>query len=958
MNAKRRRVRSPSQCLIVGCSARAGSPRHGKGSVLSLVVLLLLLPVIPGTAQELTVYELSIQELYRDASYKIQSRAYADAIPSLREIVARLPDPQLPSAVRMLEYGLYHIPVCQVELNNLDGALRGFAKYLKRFPRGIYHEQSRILIAEIHAAQESWNKVIETTRELLDFPSLKTQRRVLAAYLNGEAKFRLENWEAAITPLLYVFDRGWDPDIRSEAAVMATISLLRLERIPELFRFLPLVFQTLAQYDIELNIALIEGGDDRFGQGEFEDAILLYRPVYFKPELLRQLRARIEETGRKRDRLYQSGLDLGEILSLRRKYSRLLDSLERQREMVIKYPEYDQQLVMRLAETHRQLERNWEAMLQFHSIYERWPEHPLAEEALYLAFGAALDLGTEVHALREGYEYLSAFPAGEFYELISLTVAQLHVTRKEWRDCVDVGLEALETVPDHEMRAEIDFLVGYSHFQLEELPEALGRFREIREDYPLSDVKEDADYWHPMTRLFLQEYHAAHVEFQEFVGRYSESDYLEDATFRLGVAQYGDDDFEASEKTLQHFVKIYPESKIVAEAYCMLGDIHGAWAQLGQAIQYYDTGIDKADNIIHVNYGTFQTARVFELQGELEGIIRLFKSYIDTYGERGNVTQAIYWIGNMEIRLGREQEGYETFLQGIVTHGDDPKQFGIDMIIRDLIADQANAADSENRRAFSRSLRGKLSDSQDAGHQRTLELRLVTLFAETQRDVIQRGKLMAVLLHERNLERAAPITLLTMGDEASARKKQKLAEAAYSKLLGDYGGSDLALGAMLGLADLYAVQGRSEDAIDLYRRMIAKYPGEAEAGSAQKRIGDVLRGQKKYEEALLAYQAVLSVRDWRGPLWPESLFRIGECHRSQERHEEAFAYFQRIYVLYENYVPWMAKAYIAGAECLEKLGREKEAVRHYEEMLARPELRNSSEVKIADEALKRLGRTS
>ena len=62
--------------------------------------------------------------------------------------------------------------------------------------------------------------------------------------------------------------------------------------------------------------------------------------------------------------------------------------------------------------------------------------------------------------------------------------------------------------------------------------------------------------------------------------------------------------------------------------------------------------------------------------------------------------------------------------------------------------------------------------------------------------------------------------------------------------------------------------------------------------------------------------------------------------------------------MYENYVPWMAKAYIAGAECLEKLGREKEAVRHYEEMLARPELRNSSEVKIADEALKRLGRTS
>jgi TolA-binding protein len=919
-----------------------------------VATLLAALPHNRCAAQELTVYEMSLQELYRAASYGIQTRKYANATPNLREIIARLPDPQLDSAIRMLEYGMYHLPVCHVEMNNLDDALADFDSYLKRFPKGTYHEQARILVAEIHAAHESWDKVVETTQTLLNFQHIRPSRHVLAAYLNGEAKFRLEQWNKAVTPLIYVFERGRDPDIQSEAAVMATISLLRLERISELFRFLPLVYQTSAQYDIELNIALIEGGDSRFGLGEFEEALLLYRPVYFKPELLRQLGARIREAKRKRELLYQSGMDLGEILSLRRKYTRLLTSLERQRETAAKFPEYDQQLVMRLAETHRQLERNWEAMLQFHSIFDRWPGHELAEEALYLAFTTALDLVAEERALREGYDYLEAFPAGEFYELVSLTVAQMHLAREEWRDCVDIGIEALDIVPEHEMRAQLDFLIGYSHFQLEELPQALDRFGEIREEYPQSDVKEDADYWHPMTHLFLQEYLPARNEFGEFLDRYVESSYLEDASYRLGIAQYGDDDFDAAEKTFQQFVKQYPESKLLAEACCMLGDIYASWAKLGEAVQYYTIGIQKAQNVVHVNYGTFQTARVFELQGKFEEIIWLFRSYIDQYEKVGNVSQALYWIGNMQIRLGREQEGFETFLSGIEKYGNDPRNFGIDMIVRDLIADQAESAESAKRREFMKSLREKLSGSR-ADKKKTLELRLLTLFAESQRDAIQRGKMMAVLVKERNLEHAAPIALLTMGNEASSRKKQKIAEAAYEKLLSEYGESDLALEASMGLGDLYAIQGRGQDAIDLYRKVISRFPGEPRAGDAQKRIGDVLREQKNYSEAVLAYQTVLSVRDWRGPLWPESLYWIGECHRQQGQYEEAFAHFQRIYVLYEHYAPWMAKGYIAAAECMEKLNRKQDAVRHYREMLERPELKDTDEVKTAAEALERLG---
>lgn len=76
------------------------------------------------------------------------------------------------------------------------------------------------------------------------------------------------------------------------------------------------------------------------------------------------------------------------------------------------------------------------------------------------------------------------------------------------------------------------------------------------------------------------------------------------------------------------------------------------------------------------------------------------------------------------------------------------------------------------------------------------------------------------------------------------------------------------------------------------------------------------------------------VREWRGPLWPEALYKVGRCHLAKGDAEKAFAYFQRVYVLYGGYTTWVAKAYLDSGACLEQLGRKVEAARTYQEMLA------------------------
>jgi TolA-binding protein len=100
---------------------------------------------------------------------------------------------------------------------------------------------------------------------------------------------------------------------------------------------------------------------------------------------------------------------------------------------------------------------------------------------------------------------------------------------------------------------------------------------------------------------------------------------------------------------------------------------------------------------------------------------------------------------------------------------------------------------------------------------------------------------------------------------------------------------------------------------------------------------------------------VLSVREWRGELWPESLYWCGICKMELGEFEPAFAYFQRVYVLYEGYPEWTARAYLKSAECLLKLNKAAEAMNTYREMLGKESLAKLPEFATAKAEFEKLG---
>ena len=926
---------------------RAQRPRTGWAAA-GLALALAAAPT-PTPAQD--VRSLPLTEIQQAAAHHVNARQFPEAIPYLEQLVYRLRDAEDEAAWKVLDYAMFHLALARLEDQSHQRAIDGFRAYLDRFPTGIYARGAHLLWAEAHAALEQWAEVITVMGRFLRDPALDRAQRAWGQQLVGEAWFRQQQWARAVDPLAYVFANAARRDARTQAAVMLTTSLVGLERFEDLFRIIPYLYQTTARFDIDLNLALLEAGDRNYEAERYLYAISLYRLVYFKPELEEHLAENLAAAERDRRRIWQEpGLDRSRMVALDRALQRRIQDYQAQQLRLREVPDYDQQTLIRLAQTYLNLQRHWEALTQFRRVFDEHPEHPLAEQALYSAFATAREMDLPDRAVREGNAYLEAFPLGPHWEPLTVDLAQLHIHRKAYGEALAVAEDALALKPDHTFRPHLLYLAGYCQFHREELEPSLARFQEILDRHADSAFVEDAAYWRALCLLFLQRYPEAGAGFADFLADFAASPYREDASFRLAVAHYGEGDFAGCLDLLTAFVAEYPGSALVGEAYCMLGDIRASWGRLDEALADYARATEAAESITEINYALFQSCRVYELEQRYDDIVRICRAYLDTHGEAGRPTQAAYWIGTAFLRSNRPAEAYQSFFDAIAAYGDQPDRTGIDMILRDLIAEPPDRRAGDLYRDFARRLYRELAEARTAGRA-TLQLRLTTLFAETQPEGDTRRQLHAQLLRTPSLEPAGPLTLLVIGREAAAAGQTDLSRAAYQGMLDRFGDSDFALDALWALAELEMAAAEYDAADARLARLLERFPTLPRAGDAQKRRGDIRRRQGRWTEAIEAYTVLLGVRDWRGPLFPEALYWIGECHLQLDNPREAFAFFQRIYVLYGAYPGWVAKGYLRSAECLDRLGERAQAVATLEEMLAQPALADLPEAATARQTL-------
>lgn len=888
----------------------------------------------PSIAQEdpapVPVSEQATSALLENARNLLEGLQSEQAIPYLQEILIRLEGLNDEDTVNIRSTCMYQLGICYLETQKFPEAADLFKAFLQVYPNDKAAPMARFLILEAYA----W--LPDSSSMTVYVEQLKT---------SGE-----------LDRLLSVFNDPQNADVCRHAALALITAYARSADLENVQRFFPYC-DTQARSDVDLNLALMDGGDLAFGQKDYIRALELYRTVRLSGEVLagydQRLAALKAELSRPPPWVSYKQRDAQEAArdADRARYAQMLKEREE-----LKTRNYDLELMIRLARCYEAMERYWPSYLIFEHVYTDFPENPLAEQCRYFAMQSLTFLKEYASAKAAGYDYMERCPQGSFHDEVTLSLMNLHLAMSETQTADTLGRNLLIQVPEHRFIDQVSYLLGYIQFEGKNYDAALKFFSDTAGKWPDGVCVQGSVYWTGMCYLSLERFDEAIAVFEGYLANpaWEKKEFVEEATYRLGMALFGKGDIAKSEETFQQFLVQFPESRLRPEVLSMVGNLRGASGDLNAKLDYYRQAQASAAGTEQRTHTVFQTAEVYKLQKNHIGIIALMEDYLAKSDDKGDFAEAGRWM----IESCRTPDEYDRTLDAcgktLVRYGNDPQLDSVDRLIENLAQAKPGA---DQGVTFAKRLKSRLSnDLAEAGRdsgKKTLYLRLNALFAEINPGA-EREPYVANLLNEKDLNAFSPFTLLLFAKESAARGDMKQVQAAYDQFLRVFRSSDLMLDVVNAEVTALLNAGMYKEALALAQGSLEQFSSYPNAGLTRKLAADSLRLMKDYDGAVEQYNRFLTVREWRGPLTPQVLYWIGICRYEQGRFEEAFAFFQRVYVLYEGYPEWTSKAYEGSVNCLRKLGRQAEVVKTLREMVANAAVASTPEGRRAKTELDKL----
>jgi len=892
-------------------------------------------------------------DLLKKTQELLKTNQLEDALPCLEEILVRLKDLDDKRALEMRAFCMYQVGVCKLHTGFYQPAVEALEAFIAEFPDNKLIPKAMLLVGEGYANQKNWAKTEEYVRDLVDHRKFSEKQKILANQLLAGALYSQEKWEETVAPLTVIFERAEEEDTRRRAGVMLVTCYVRADDFGNLFKFLPYCNEA-ARNDIGLNLALIQAGDRKHAKGEYKTALVLYRMVRLKQDLSNYYQAEIKGLEQTLKKLKKPGS----------KKELLLARLKGDLAKLLEAKNYDLDVALRVAQCYDLMERNRPAYITYKYIYEQFPNHDLAEESRFFAFSGLLNMQDWQEALQEGELYFKLYPTGKFAEETTLNLMQLNLRFSRYDEANALGRKALELIPEHRFIDQIKYFLGYIHFHNIEYTQALTIFSEVLEQWPGSVFTEEADYWHSMCSLFLGRYDEAIPAFESYLKNqaYSQA-FAEDANYRLGIAQYGAGLYDVSKETFRRFLKNYPGSDLQSEAYSMLGDLYGADGELTLALNFYKQGRKTAKNVGQVNYAVFQSATVYELKAQdtlksgspeesaelYHEIIRLMEGYLNEWGADGNFAGAGFWLGKSYKALGDYETALDKYFETIVRFGNDPNNADVDLILKEIVKEK----ESDEGARFAKVMVTKISKElarAKANGEKTLKLRIETLLALIAEEEV-REQYMSSLIAGMDIEASGPLTLTMVAKEAAQRGEYALVHKAYARTVAVFEESGLLLDVMNVELDVLIREKRYPEALKLAENITDRFGYRQEVALTRKMKADAYRLMGDFDQAVETYNELFAIREWRGPLTPEALYRIGTCKLELGKPEEAFAFFQRVYVMYEGYTEWVARAYEDSVHCLQITGRHEDVAKTWREMVSLENIAATPQGKLAQREL-------
>lgn len=917
---------------------------------------------------------MGISDVVANADRLLQRGDYAAAISPLEEVIRRTKDLTDEQGKDTVQTCRFQLARAFYQTGDIPAGMRILEDYLAHDPRKQERMALRMMAQGFFDVQE-WGKIEEVAKRLLGLPDLQPEDMLNGNLLLGQALFRQSKWVDCIKPLTYTADHSTDERIKGLCQIMIVRAMVESENWRELFAWIPRLYRTDAKYDITLNLTLMKAGKARFEAGEPDDllnALLLYRMVLPREELLAFANKRTETLSRKLAEDKRIGIRDADAKERQKDIDDIAESVK----VLAELPPYEDEVDFRIGQIYFTVKRYWEGYVLFDKLYRKDRASDIGEAAMLQSVLILYEVKEVPRAEERIIRYLEERPDGQYARtLLSIMLRDVLADQKDFPKVIGLRkyIEALPApVEDEakELQSDLHYMLSFGYFQNKDYQPSTEQFTVIIEKFPSSPHVNDALYFRGMTFMLQGNYADALSDFKLYQAKNPNGEHFSASMFREAVCLFGLERIRESEAVFTKFIGTFPDDQLVSEAYSMRGDIEAAKDgqdnpntpedeydphTLDRALADYRKAIDKATTALQSSYPAFQAAKVFKLEFKWQEIIDLMNYYLERWDEMADVSEAVWWVGQSQIELGQVNEAVDAYLAAILRYGNDVSQGGVDKIIHELVKVTLYNLAEADRDGLNIKLNLKLTALDEK--QVVLKLRLRVLQALLQGEEAAAALGSELLASNQDLTTTTASSLALMCDAAVAVNDMDQMLRLYEYFIENFEESDLLWHAyraktyrLLAKEDYWGVLASIDEAQGLFG-------AEAHMGWAQIIKADTLYKMNKLEEAEEAYNMVMGVGEWRGPIFAEAMYGMGKCRLGKNDLEAAHSFFQRTYLLFKSYDngDWAAKSYLSAADCLIKLGRGDDAINTLNAMLEDEYTKENPMADQVREQLKKLG---
>ncbi len=591
------------------------------------------------------------------------------------------------------------------------------------------------------------------------------------------------------------------------------------------------------------------------------------------------------------------------------------------------------------------------------AVAQKFPQHAVAPQALYLASFTLLGLGDNPAALAQSEAFLKAYPGDPLTPEVKVVAAEADLQLNKYAEAEKLYDDLLAGQPNHadadqwkvrrglalslqkkyaevvkslepvaarlktpDLIAEADYLVGSSQHELHQYDAAAKSLQAALAAQPKWRQADDTLLALAATERQQNKPVEAIATVRKMLAEFPQSKLLDRAHFRLGefASASGDSKLAASE--YQQVIEKWPASPLAANAWYGLG-----WAQLvgkeyQQSTDTLTKLIDKFADSPLIPRARYARGMARQQLKQFDAGIEDVQAFLKSNPAATEKSDALYVQGLCEVGRQKYAPAIEVF-RGILK--DDPGYAGADKVLYEL----AWALKSENKDAEAAEVFGKL----------TKDFPNSPLTPEGQFHVGE--------FHYQNKDYAKAAEAYFAAEkkpgtpELGEKSAHKLSWAYYQQAqyekaqqgfdyqLSKYPQGELAADALFMSAESLFKQNKYPLASAAYEKSLARLPANKDLQVlAELHAGQSLTQQQKWDAGLkLLTQAAKSFPD--SPYLAEILYEQGWAQQNLNKPDEAFKQYEEATALNDGLVGAQAR-FMMGEILFEKKDY-KDAVRNF-----------------------------